>query len=161
MDRDEGRRALDRLETADLARRYAQAVDERSWDRLRGMFEDEIEADFRSFGAREVYRGSADGWIEAVRETVGGMQATRHVLASHAHSFAGPDACTLASGLVAEHLLRDARGDARYAIGGAYVWRLRRRAGGWRIAAYALAIAWARGERRLLAASRRRARPPG
>jgi hypothetical protein len=158
MESDPARLVLDRMETADVVHRYAAAVDTKDWPLLRRVFADEVEADFRSFGAREVYRGPAEGWVAAIRETIAGMDATQHLMANHAHAFDGPDRCTLTNYLRAEHFLRNNRGDDSYTIGGFYVWRLVRGAEGWRAAAYALNVTWARGNRGLLAMASRRAK---
>lgn len=161
MTRTAGELALDRLETADVAHRYAAGVDGRDWTLLRSVFADEIEADFRSFGVKEVFRGPAEDWVAAVRGTVAGLDATQHLMANHRHEFAGPDACTLASYMRAEHFLINDRGDDSYTIGGYYVWRLVRGPSGWRAVAYGLTVTWARGNRGVLALGRRRAKAQG
>lgn len=161
MERNAGELALARLETADVAHAYAAAVDGKDWALLRSVFADEIEADFRSFGARETFRGPADAWVAAVRETIAGMDATQHLMANHRHEFAGPDACVMTSYMRAEHVLINDRGDDSYTVGGHYVWRLTRADGAWRVASYALTVAWARGNRGLLAMARRRAKAQG
>ena len=158
MERDAARVVLERMETADVAHRYATAIDAKDWTLLRTVFADEVEADFRSFGSREVYRGGAAGWVDAIRETIAGMDATQHLMANHVHAFDGADRCTLTTYLRAEHFLINDRGDDSYTVGGFYVWRLVRAASGWRAAAYALNVTWARGNRGLLAMARRRAK---
>jgi hypothetical protein len=156
MERNAAQRVLDRMETADVAHRYATAIDRKDWALLRTVFDDEVEADFRSFGAREVYRGPADGWVAAVRDTVAGLDATQHLMANHVQAFAGPDRCALTCYLRAEHVLLNDRGDDLYTIGGYYDWTLVRAADGWRAVAYALTVTWARGNRGVLALARRR-----
>lgn len=155
MTQDAAQVVLDRMETADVAHRYATAVDSRDWPLLRTVFADRMTADFRSFGAREVYRGSGDGWVEAVRQTVEGMDATQHMMSNHVHRFEGTAHCTLTSYMRAEHFLRNDRGGDRYTIGGLYVWELARAPEGWKVEAYSLKVAWARGNRHLLAMARR------
>ena len=158
METDTARLVLDRMETADVAHRYATAIDTKDWALLGAVFADEVEADFRSFGSREVYRGPADGWIDAIRETIAGMDATQHLMANHVHAFDGPDRCTLTCYMRAEHFLIQNRGDDSYTVGGYYVWTLARGADGWRASSYALNVTWSRGNRGLLAMARRRAK---
>src|SRR3546814_15444785 len=100
MERDAARLVLDRMETADVAHRYATAIDTKDWALLGAVFADEVEADFRSFGSREVYRGGAPGWVDAIREPIAGMDATPCLLANHGHAFDRPDRCTLRSASV-------------------------------------------------------------
>ena len=55
--------------------RYALAIDTKDWNALGDVFADEVVADFRSFGAKEVYRGAGSGWVKQVSETISGMDA--------------------------------------------------------------------------------------
>ena len=48
------------------------------------MFADgEIEADFTSMGVKQVFRGPAERWVDTVRQTITGFDATQHFFANH------------------------------------------------------------------------------
>ena len=74
---------IDRMELNEVMNRYAASIDLRDWPRLRTVFVDsEIEADFTSMGVKQVFRGPADGWVELVRQTIVGFDATQHFFAN-------------------------------------------------------------------------------
>jgi len=81
---DTTRALLDRAELDEVMNRYAASIDLRDWLRLRTAFADgEIEADFTSMGVKQVFRGHAEGWVDAVRQTITGFDATQHFFANH------------------------------------------------------------------------------
>ncbi|HZD26302.1 MAG TPA: nuclear transport factor 2 family protein [Alphaproteobacteria bacterium] len=150
---------LDRADVSAVMHRYCTAVDTRDWDLLASCFTADAEADFRSFGAREVVRGR-DAWVAAVKATVGGLDATQHLTANHVHRIDG-DAAHLTAYLQAVHWLDNDAGDREYTVGGFYDIELVRQPAGedppWRIRRYALTVTWARGNRHILRLGRKRA----
>ena len=77
--------------------RYAASIDLRDWARLRSVFADgEIEADFTSMGVKQVFRGPAERWVDAVRQTITGFDATQHFFANHSAEVDGTARWTLA-----------------------------------------------------------------
>jgi hypothetical protein len=136
----------DRQELNELMNRYAAAIDLRDWAGLRTVFVDgEIEADFTSMGVKQVFRGPAERWIELVRQTITGFDATQHFFANHLVELDG-DRATDTRYMQARHQL----GDAHYTIGGYYTGQMVRGADGWRIARYRLTMTFSDGDRRLM-----------
>ena len=145
---------LDRAELNELMNRYAASIDSRDWTRLRTVFVDgDIEADFTSMGVKEVFRGPAERWVEAVRQTLIGFDATQHFFANHSAEIDG-DRAVDTRYMQARHQL----GAEHYTIGGYYTGRMRRTTQGWRIAAYALTVTFSEGDRRLMGIAYRKAR---
>ncbi len=143
----------DRVELEDVMNRYAAAIDLRDWARLRTVFADgEIEADFTSMGVKQVFRGPAEEWVERVRQSIVGFDATQHFFANHAAEIDG-DRAVDTRYMQARHKL----GDAHYTIGGHYTSRMVRTAAGWRIAGYRLSVTFSDGERRLMGIAYRKA----
>ena len=99
----------DRIAISEVLHRYAAAIDGKDWALLRSCFTDDLEADFRSFGGLEVVRG-ADAWVEAIRSTIQGMDATQHLTGNHSHRLDG-DAATLSADVQAVHILANQSGN--------------------------------------------------
>ena len=148
------RPALDRIELDELMNRYAVSIDLRDWKRLRTVFVDsEIEADFTSMGVKRVFRGSADAWVELVRQTIIGFDATQHFFANHSAELDG-DRAVDTRYMQARHQL----GDDHYTIGGYYTGQMVRTPAGWRVARYTLTVTFTEGERRLMGIAYRKAK---
>ena len=146
---------LDREDICQVLYRYATAIDTRDWDLLATCFTDDLEADFRSFGGREVVKGKAQ-WLEVIKGTIQGLDATQHLTANHVHTVDGESA-TLVAYLQALHRLDTARSDPEYTVGGYYTCdMLRGDDGQWRMCRYALAVTWHRGNRDILRQAQRR-----
>lgn len=147
------RSVLDRMELNELMNRYAAGIDLRDWTRLRSVFVDgEIEADFTSMGVKQVFRGPAEAWVELVRQTISGFDATQHFFANHSAEVDG-DRAVDTRYVQARHQL----GDAHYTIGGYYTGRMLRTDAGWRVARYTLTVTFTAGERRLMGMAYRKA----
>lgn len=145
---------LDRAELNELMNRYAASIDLRDWTRLRTVFVDgRIEADFTSMGVKEVFRGPAERWVETVRQSLIGFDATQHFFANHSAEIDG-DRAVDTRYMQARHQL----GAEHYTIGGYYTGRMLRTSQGWRIAAYALTVTFSEGDRRLMGVAYRKAR---
>jgi hypothetical protein len=145
---------LDRAELNELMNRYAASIDSRDWTRLRTVFVDgDIEADFTSMGVKQVFRGPAERWVEAVRQTLAGFDATQHFFANHSAEIDG-DRAVDTRYMQARHQL----GAEHYTIGGYYTGRMLRTPQGWRIAAYKLTVTFSDGDRRLMGIAYRKAR---
>ncbi len=145
---------LDRVELNEVMNRYAAAIDLRDWARLRTVFADgEIKADFTSMGVKQVFRGSAESWVDAVRSTIAGFDATQHFFANHSVEIDGARALDRRY-MQARHQLAT----EHYTIGGYYTSRMVRTPQGWRIASYALTVTFSDGERRLMGIAYRKAK---
>ncbi len=145
---------LDREDISQVLYRYATAIDTRDWDLLATCFSEDLEADFRAFGGREVVKGR-DTWLAAIRSTIEGLDATQHLTANHVHTVDG-DEGTLVAYLQAVHRLDTARSDPEYTVGGYYTCDMVRTAEGWRMRRYSLAVTWHRGNRDILRQAQRR-----
>ena len=145
---------LDREAVGNVLHRYAKAIDTKDWALLETVFTEDVEADFRSFGGREVQKGRAN-WVGIVKGTIAGLDATQHLTGNHVAHVDG-DTATLNAYIIAAHWFHDARGDAEYTVGGDYDIELRREADGWRICRYTLNVAWHRGNRDILRQAARR-----
>ncbi len=146
------RSLLDRSELNELMNRYALAIDMRDWPGLLGVFADgEIEADFTSLGVKEVFRGSADRWVDTVRRTISGFDATQHFFANHLAIVEGDRALDTRY-MQARHQLDT----AHYTVGGYYTGHMVRTPAGWRIARYKLTVTFSDGDRKLMGIAYRR-----
>lgn len=139
---------LDREAVANVIKRYAKAIDTRDWALLKTVFTEDVEADFRSFGGREVQKGR-ETWVGIVKGTISGLDATQHFTGNHVAEVDG-DRARLNAYIIAAHWLDDARGDSEYTVGGDYDIELRREGDGWRICKYTLNVTWHRGNRDIL-----------
>ncbi|MBT3373006.1 MAG: nuclear transport factor 2 family protein [Rhodospirillaceae bacterium] len=146
---------LDREDISQVLYRYATAIDTRDWELLASCFTEDLEADFRSFGGREVVKGR-DTWMKAITSTIQGLDATQHLTANHVHTVDG-DSATLVAYLQALHRLDTARSDPEYTVGGYYTCEMVRGDDAkWRMRRYALAVTWHRGNRDILRQAQRR-----
>lgn len=145
---------LDRADISQVIHTYATAIDSRDWELLATCFTEDLEADFRSFGGREVVKGR-DTWVAAIKSTIQGLDATQHLTANHVITVDG-DTATLVAYLQAVHRLDSARSDPEYTIGGYYTCDMVRTAQGWRMRRYALSVTWHRGNRDILRQAQRR-----
>lgn len=145
----------DKAAISEVLHRYAMAIDLRDWSLLRECFTDQMQADFRSFGVRDVYQGPADDWVEAIRSTIAGLDVTQHLTANHSCRVDGDEA-RLTAYLQALHRLQVERGDSDYTCGGYYTCELQRSGPDWRISAYSLTVTWDRGNRDILRQAQRK-----
>jgi ketosteroid isomerase-like protein len=150
---------LDRDHVSQVLHTYATAIDTRDWELLASCFTEDLEADFRAFGGREVVKGRA-AWVEIIKGTIAGLDATQHLTANHVHKIDG-DTATLTAYLQAVHRLDTARGDPEYTVGGYYTCDMARGApdevnAGWRMRRYSLNVTWHRGNRDILRQAQRR-----
>jgi len=151
------RSLLDRVELEEVMNRYATSIDLRDWARLRTVFVDGlVEADFTSMGVKQVFRGPTEEWVERVRQTIVGFDATQHFFANHSVEIDGDHAVDTRY-MQARHQF----GDAHYTIGGYYTGQMERTATGWRIARYALTVTFSDGDRRLMGLAYRKAKGRG
>ena len=143
---------LDQSNISAVINKYCTAIDLRDWDLLASCFAEDLVADFRSFGSREIVKGR-DAWIDVVRGTVGGLDATQHLTSNHVYELNGDDA-NFTAYVQAVHVLANEFGDSEYTIGGYYECALSRREDDWVIANYSLNVTWQRGNRHILRLAR-------
>lgn len=145
---------LDRADISQVLHSYATAIDTRDWDLLATCFTEDLEADFRDFGGREVVKGR-DVWLEIIKGTIQGLDATQHLTANHVHQIDG-DTATLTAYLQALHRLDTARSDPEYTVGRYYTCEMVRTNDGWRMRRNTLKVTWHRGNRDILRQAQRR-----
>ncbi|MDA3040490.1 MAG: nuclear transport factor 2 family protein [Actinomycetota bacterium] len=134
--------------------RYALAIDTKDWDALGDVFADEVVADFRSFGAKEVYRGAGSGWVKQVSATISGMDATQHLMGNHLYRISD-DRAVGTTYIQARHVCRNDWGGDVYTVGGHYDVQMARVGGEWRISEYVINCTWHEGDRHVLKAANR------
>ena len=144
--------AEDRLAVHDVMHRYALAIDTKNWELLETVFADQITTDFRSFGGKEAFEGPAAGWIDTIRSTIDGMDATQHMMSNHLYEING-DRARGTTYIRALHVCKNDRGDDDYTVGGHYTVEMVRGSGGWRIVKYALQVTWHDGNRSVMRAA--------
>jgi len=123
-----------RTALSDAVVAYATALDARDWQGFRGLFEDEIEIDYRSLGSLHGTIPAQD-WVDRCR-VLAGFDATQHKVSNFAFRIDG-DTAEVTSYVDAAHFVGDLAGFAC----GTYVHRLRRGPDGWRIAGCAFRVA--------------------
>ena len=146
---------LDRADISAVLHRYCQAIDTKDWRLLESCFTEDLVADFTSFAGREAVEGR-DKWLQAIKGTIAGLDATQHMTGNHIHTVDG-DAAQLSAYIQAVHMLANDKGDSEYTVGGWYDIDLRRTGDGWRICRYALNVRWHRGNRGILRMAARKA----
>ncbi len=148
--------AAERQAVHDVMHRYALAIDTKDWPLLQVVFAERVRADFRSFGVKQVFDGAGRDWVERVRSAIAGMDATQHLMGNHLYEIEDGRA-TGTSYIQAIHVCKNDWGGDTYTIGGHYDVRMTRADDGWRIAEYALNVAWHQGDRHVLRAAARKA----
>ena len=146
----------DQLAIQGVLHRYASALDNKDWPELEHVFTEEIRADFRSFGVSKIFRGRADDWAARLQSSLGGMQATQHLMGNHRYRLQGTRRARGSTYVQATHVCPNDWGGDRYVVGGRYDVSLDKIEGAWRIAAYALIVTWHSGDRHVLRAAARR-----
>lgn len=131
----------DRLEVADLLRRYATALDSRDWDLLASVFTDDGAADYGELGG--VNTGAAT--IAAFcRSALAGLDASQHLITNEVVELDG-DRGRARCYFQAQHVYRGAEGGDHYLVGGTYEDELVRTPEGWRIRRRTLLPTWFEG----------------
>ena len=152
---------VDRAEISDVVLRYATAVDQRDWKLYRTVFTEKLIVDFSSWSGEPEMAMAVDDWVETVRKTLSGFDATHHLSSNHVTTLSGESAICV-SYMVARHYLVENGERLMHSIGGHYTNRLDRTADGWKIAHCALTVTWEMGDRGLfeIAAARVSEGPP-
>jgi 3-phenylpropionate/cinnamic acid dioxygenase small subunit len=146
---------LDRTAISDVQLRYATGVDTRDWPLFRSCFTDEIETDFSSVGGSPPQRIKADDWVERVRRTIDGLQATQHMITNQVITLNGDEATCVAYVQARHHLPNETSGSDQVMYG-YYTNRFVRTAEGWKIRARKLTVLWNEGNMDIFELARRR-----
>jgi len=121
-------RLLDERSIVDVCIRYATAIDDHDWARLRSCFLPDAvglyHADRTLHGADEI--------VETIRTAVAPLSRTQHLVGTFVVDVRGDEA-TSSCHLHAQHVRTGVPGGEKYVIAGRYADRFARTQGGWRI----------------------------
>ena len=135
----------DRAEIAELLARYANALDDRDWNRLACCFTEDATGDYGAVGRCEGFAA-----IEALcRKALEPLDSSQHLVGSIEIEVSG-DSARARCALQAQHTLRGCEGGENYTLGGSYRDQLVRTASGWRIRHRELRVSWQEGNPRVL-----------
>ncbi|MBE1531874.1 nuclear transport factor 2 family protein [Actinomadura algeriensis] len=143
------------VEIIETCTRMAWHADQREWDRLETVFAEKVTLDYTSLNGGEPAVLTPRRIVEAWSATLGGFDATQHLITNHLVDADGDRAvCTAA--FQATHRLANPHGSPLWTLGGTYRFDLVRTADGWRIAGVVMTATWADGNQNLpaLAAAR-------
>ncbi|NGO66877.1 nuclear transport factor 2 family protein [Streptomyces boncukensis] len=136
----------------DVVSRFGRMVDDRNWDRLPGIFTEQVRLDYTElFGGRpqEVPGGTiGDRW----RARLSGFSATQHVITNVVADVGGATADVVAN-VVATHVLRGPADSRMVTCGGTYQLGMARGPGRWLISAVTARLVWTDGDLGLFAAA--------
>jgi hypothetical protein len=125
-------------------------TDRRDWDALASVLGDTVDLDYSSLSGDEPARLAAADLIEAWRKSLGGFDATQHLLGSFLVDVVGPDEARVRFYGQATHVLDTPRGDRTRTVAAHYEATARDR-DGWRVTALTLHLDWAAGNQQLAA----------
>ncbi|OIJ85087.1 hypothetical protein BIV25_44885 [Streptomyces sp. MUSC 14] len=137
-----------RIEVADTCTRMAVHTDRREWALLRGLFANEVLLDYTSLNGGEPVQLTPQEISDAWSATLGGYDATQHLIANHLVQAHGDRAVCTAS-FQATHRLADPHGASPWTLGGDYRWELTRTGGRWLITSVVMTATWSDGSKNL------------
>ena len=146
---------VDRVEISDRVLCYATAVDTRNWALYRSVFTENLTVDFSSWSGEPQKTLPVDEWVDQVRRTLSGFDATQHLSSNHVIDMSG-DAATCVSYMVALHYLVEGGERLMHSIGGYYTNQLIKTENSWKISRCALTVTWEMGDRGLFEIAARR-----
>ncbi len=135
----------DRDDIIDLTIAYTWALDTRQFADLRHVFHPDATADLRGKACN-----GADEIITRIGRSVARFDATQHIVGNHQVHIDG-DTATCRCHLQSQHTKYGLEGGENMLIGGMYLDRLVRTAGGWRIVHREMRQLWAEGNPAVLA----------
>jgi ketosteroid isomerase-like protein len=121
-------RLLDERSIVDVCIRYATAIDDRDWARLRSCF---LLDAVGVYHADRTLHG-ADEIVETIRTAVTPLSRTQHLVGTFVVDVQGDEA-TSSCHLHAQHVRTGVPGGEKYVIAGRYADRFARTQDGWRI----------------------------
>ncbi|MCX5535642.1 nuclear transport factor 2 family protein [Streptomyces sp. NBC_00006] len=133
---------------AETCTRMAVHADRREWERLRGLFADKVLLDYTSLNGGEPVQLTPKEIVDAWAATLGGFDATQHLIANQLVELVGDRAICTAS-FQATHRLATAHGAPLWTLGGAYRWELTRTADRWLIDTVVMTATWGGGNQDL------------
>ncbi|MEO3876378.1 nuclear transport factor 2 family protein [Nonomuraea sp. B12E4] len=137
-----------KIEVVETCTRMAVHADRREWELLRGLFADEVLLDYTSLNGGEPVRLTPQEIVDAWAATLGGFDATQHLIANQLVQLDGDRAVCTAS-FQATHRLATPHGAPLWTLGGDYRWELTRTGGRWLITSVVMTAAWGDGNKDL------------
>lgn len=139
----------DRDEIVELTTRMLWHTDRREWDALHDVFADKVRLDYTSLAGGEPAVLTPQQIIDAWRSSLGGLDATQHLMANHLVSIDGERA-EVSAQFQAVHVLANPHGAPTWTLGGHYRFGVRRAGGRWRIEAVTMTADWASGNQQIM-----------
>jgi SnoaL-like domain len=139
----------DRLAILELTARLALLVDARDWSALEGLFTNPVYSDRTSLFGGEPQTGSPGELVGGLRQALGNLDATHHLIACQVISLDG-DQATSAANMQGTHVFANASGGPVRTVVGRHDYELKRTADGWRIAGLTFTLQWASGNEHIL-----------
>ncbi|MFJ8825327.1 nuclear transport factor 2 family protein [Streptomyces sp. NPDC102467] len=133
---------------AETCTRMAVHVDRREWKQLRDLFADKVLLDYTSLNGGEPVQLTPQEIVDAWAATLGGFDATQHLIANQLVEIDGDHAVCTAS-FQATHRLATAHGAPLWTLGGAYRWELTRTGERWLIDTVLMTATWGDGNKDL------------
>ena len=137
-----------RIEVVETCTRMAVHADRRAWALLRGLFAEEVLLDYTSLTGGDPVQLTPDEIVVAWSATLGGYDATQHLIANHLVQVDGDRAVCTAS-FQATHRLAGPHGSPLWTLGGDYRWELTRIDGRWLINSVVMTATWGDGNKDL------------
>ncbi|KIF77832.1 hypothetical protein QR77_36365 [Streptomyces sp. 150FB] len=137
-----------RIEVIETCTRMAVHADRREWALLSGLFTEKVLLDYTSLGGGEPVQLTPQEIVDAWSATLGGYDATQHLVANHLVQVDGDRAVCTAS-FQATHLLSSSLGSPLWTLGGDYRWELSRTGGRWLINSIVMEATWGDGNKDL------------
>jgi hypothetical protein len=148
----------DKYNVCETVYRFAHGVDTRDWNLYRSIFTDEVAVDYSSYAGFSPATVSRDEWIEGVRPTFNGLDATQHSMSNPVVKLED-DVAHCRMYLWAHHVFDAQDPLSWFTLGGYYDDRLVRSndgPAGWLIDSVKLTVTWRTGDQRIMAAGRKR-----
>lgn len=139
----------DRLAILELTSRLALLVDARDWDALEQIFTDPVYWDRTSLFGGEPETQTPAELVGGLRYSLGGLDATHHLITCQVISLDG-DQATGSANMQGTHVLANPSGDPMWTVGARHDYQFKRTADGWRIAAVTFTLQWATGNMNIL-----------
>ena len=142
----------DKYNVCETVYRFAHGVDTRDWNLYRSIFTDEVAVDYSSYAGFSPATVSRDEWIEGVRPTFNGLDATQHSM-SNAVVQLEDDVAHCRMYLWAHHVFDAQDPLSWFTLGGYYDDRLVRSPdgpAGWLIDSVKLTVTWRTGDQKIM-----------
>jgi hypothetical protein len=139
----------DRLAILELIARLGLLVDARDWDAVERLFTNPVYSDRTSLFGGEPQTISPGELVGGLRQALGNLDATHHLITCQSISLDG-DQATSAANMQGTHVLANASGGPAWIAAGRHDYQLKRTADGWRIAGLTFTIQWASGNEHIL-----------